>query len=49
MSEKGSRAAFIVLDITAEGYKDILSITVGANLDRAARNITHFLQIVIIC
>jgi len=26
-----SRAAYIVLGITAEGYKDILSITVGAN------------------
>ena len=26
-----SRAAYIVLSITAEGYKDILSITVGAN------------------
>lgn len=26
-----SRAAYIVLGITADGYKDILSITVGAN------------------
>ena len=26
-----SRAVYIVLGITAEGYKDILSITVGAN------------------
>ena len=26
-----SRAAYIVLGVTVEGYKDILSITVGAN------------------
>ena len=26
-----SRAAYVVLGVTVEGYKDILSITVGAN------------------
>ena len=26
-----SKAAYIVLRVTTEGYKDILSITVGAN------------------
>lgn len=39
-----SRAAYIVLGITADGYKDILSITVGASIgiSSSARNIQSY-------
>ena len=36
-----SRAAYIVLGVTLDGYKDILSITVGANETSKSVSYTH--------